>query len=266
MPGVPVEMKGIMEEKVLPVLKEKFQLTPIYHKTILTQGIGESFLSEKISSWEDNLPEGFKLAYLPSAGMVRLRLSASGKNEKIITKQAESEITKLDKLIHENIYGYDDDRLEVLVGRLLREQKKTISTAESCTGGFIAHRITTIPGSSEYYTGSVIAYANEVKIKELNVDIATLENYGAVSEQVVKAMAQNSIKKFKTDYAIACSGIAGPDGGTAEKPVGTVWIAIADYDRVFTKKLNLGTVRERVILETAQHALNSLRKMLIGEL
>ena len=176
------------------------------------------------------------------------------------------EALKLKALIGEYIYGYENDRLEGLIGRLLRDQKKTISTAESCTGGFIAHKITSIPGSSEYYIGSVVAYANEIKVNELNVDFHILEKYGAVSEEAVKSMALNVRKKFKTDYSIACSGIAGPDGGTAEKPIGTVWIAVSNPEKTITRKLQLGTNRERVILETAQHALNVLRKMLIHEI
>ena len=266
MPGVPSEMKGLMEKIILPKIKERFPLVPIVHKTILTQGAGESFLSDLISSWEDNLPSNLKLAYLPAAGMVRLRITANGENEETLRKEVENEALKLKALIGEYIYGYENDKLEALIGRLLREQKKTICTAESCTGGFIAHKITSIPGSSEYYIGSVVAYANEIKINELNVDMLTLETHGAVSEQVVKAMASNARKKFKTDYSIACSGIAGPDGGTADKPVGTVWIAVSNFEKIITRKLQLGTSRERVILETAQHSLNTLRKMLIGEL
>jgi nicotinamide-nucleotide amidase len=265
MPGVPSEMKGLMENKVLPLLKQKFPLVPIVHKTILTQGIGESTLSEKISAWEDNLPENMKLAYLPEAGMVRLRITAFGKNENLLRNEVEEQAAKLDSLIGENIYGYESDKLEALVGKLLREKRKTICTAESCTGGYIAHKITSIPGSSEYYIGSVIAYANEVKVRELNIDMHLLETDGAVSEKVVKLMAENALKKFQTDYSIACSGIAGPGGGTTEKPVGTVWIAISNGNRTFSRKLQLGKSRERVILETAQNALNMLRKMILNE-
>ena len=266
MPGVPSEMKGLMEKIVIPKIKERFPLVPIIHKTILTQGIGESYLSDLISSWEDNLPSHIKLAYLPAAGMVRLRITAKGVDEEALLKEVNAEALKLKALIGEYIYGYENDRLEGLIGRLLRDQKKTISTAESCTGGFIAHKITSIPGSSEYYIGSIVAYANEIKVNELDVDFHIFEKYGAVSEEVVKSMASNVRKKFKTDYSIACSGIAGPDGGTAEKPIGTVWIAVSNPEKTITRKLQLGTNRERVILETAQHALNVLRKMLIHEI
>jgi nicotinamide-nucleotide amidase len=266
MPGVPTEMKGLVSNEMIPRLKERYVLPPYVHKTILTQGIGESTLSELIASWEDNLPASMKLAYLPASGMVRLRISATGKKETEIRLAVNEEVEKLKQIIPEHIYGYDEDRLEEIVGKLLRDQKKTISTAESCTGGFIAHRITSIPGSSEYYIGSVVAYANEIKTSELGVDMEVIEKYGAVSEQVVKQMASHAIKIFKTDFSIACSGIAGPDGGTTEKPVGTVWLAIASPEKIITRKLQLGNNRERVILETAQHALNLVRKILIGEL
>lgn len=266
LPGVPAEMKGLMKAEVLPRLKEKFKLVPIVHRTILTQGIGESFLAEKISDWEDRLPANMKFAYLPAAGTVRLRISAMGENEIELNKKVREESAKLEKLISEFIYGYEDDKLESIIGQLLLQQKKTISTAESCTGGYIAHKITSIPGSSEYYVGSLVGYANEMKIQELGVDMHTLEQFGAVSEQVVRTMVISAMKKFKTDYAIACSGIAGPGGGTSEKPVGTVWIAVANFDKIITRKLQLGSYRERVIQETANYSFNTLRKMLIGEL
>ena len=265
MPGVPAEMKGLIEKQVIPRLKERFNLVPIIHKTILTQGVGESFIADKISSWENKLPSNIKLAYLPETGMVRLRISAFGENESSLRKQVEHESDQLKELIGEYIYGYENDKLEGIVGKLLRDQKKTISTAESCTGGFIASKLTSIAGSSEYYMGSIIAYSNEVKLKKLNVDINTLERYGAVSEEVVRIMSSQAMKIFNTDYSIACSGIAGPDGGTPEKPVGTVWIAISSSDKTITCKLQLGKHRERVILETCQNALNMLRKMLISE-
>ena len=264
MPGVPVEMKGIMQNEALPVLKKKFSLPPIIHRTILTQGIPESFLADKISDWEDNLPSYLKLAYLPAAGTVRLRITGSGTDEKKLRKEVEERAEQLKPLIEEFIYGYEDETLEAIVGKLLFQQRKTISTAESCTGGYIAHRITSVPGSSEYYQGSVIAYSNEIKVKELGVDMNLLESFGAVSEEVVKAMAKNSLKRLGSDYAIATSGIAGPGGGTDLKPVGTVWLAIANHQSIVTRRLQLGRHRDRVIMETSQHALNMLRKMLLG--
>ena len=265
MPGVPTEMKGLMEHSILPLLKERFNLTPLVHKTILTQGVGESFLAEKITDWEDSLPVNMKLAYLPATGMVRLRISASGNNEDVLRKEVEAELQKLLEIIPEYVYGFDEEKLEEIVGKLLRHQNKTISTAESCTGGFIAHKLTSIPGSSEYYMGSIVAYSNEVKKNQLEVDMTTIENYGAVSENVVRQMANHALRIFNTDVSIACSGIAGPAGGTPEKPVGTVWIAIATRDKTITKKLQLGSHRERIIIETAQHALNMLRKILLNK-
>ena len=264
MPGVPYEMKGIMENEVLPRLINRFKLPPIQHRTILTQGIGESNLSDLISSWEDKLPPYMKLAYLPSPGMVRLRISANGTNESALRSEMESEVKKLISIAGEYIYGFEEEKLESIIGELLRQQGKTLSTAESCTGGYIAHKITTIPGSSDYYIGSVIAYANRIKEKFLDVDPNIFEVHGAVSEQAVKAMAAHVKEKFGTDYSIACSGIAGPGGGTEEKPVGTVWLALATPEQVITRKFLLGRVRERVIMEASQNALNLLRKALVG--
>jgi nicotinamide-nucleotide amidase len=265
MPGVPNEMKGLMNSHVIPALKKKFSLPAIIHKTILTQGIAESFLAEKISDWEDNLPPFIKLAYLPAAGMVRLRLTASGLDESKMRNEVENQVKLLQPIISDFIWGYDKDKLEEIVGKLLLEQRKTLSTAESCTGGIIAHRITSVPGSSEYYQGSIVAYANEIKVNQLNVDIEMLESFGAVSEEVVTFMAKNALKRFNSNYAIATSGIAGPGGGTALKPVGTVWLAIASNEKIITRKLQLGQHRERVIMETSHHALNMLRKMLLGQ-
>jgi len=266
MPGVPHEMTVMMEKDVLNILKTKFKTPFILHKNILTQGIGESFLSEMIEEWEDGLPANIKLAYLPSPGMVRLRLTGYGDNDVELKKQIAGEINKLNALAGEYIYGYDDDTLEALVGKLLKEKKQTLATAESCTGGYIAHRITNVPGSSEYYIGSVIPYSNRIKEDFLDVRKEIIKTDGAVSEEVVKQMAQHIKSKFKTDYAIACSGIAGPGGGTPEKPVGTVWIAIATPDELVTKKLQLGSSRERVIMETSLNAMNMLRKILTGTL
>jgi len=266
MPGVPYEMKAMMENEVLPRLQKLFSGTKIFHKTVLTQGIGESFLSDMIEKWELNLPENIKLAYLPAAGLLRLRLTATGSDEQALKRTVDAEIKKLGEIAGEYIYGYDDDSLEKIVGRLLTEKKATLSTAESCTGGYIAHRITTVPGSSNYFIGSVVAYSNRIKENSLDIPKDIIEKYGAVSKETVVAMAENISKKFRTDYSIAVSGIAGPDGGTPEKPVGTVWLAIAHPNGIFTTKLQLGNFRERVIMETSLHALNNLRKILIGQL
>jgi nicotinamide-nucleotide amidase len=260
---VPHEMKTMMENVVLNMLKEKFKTPFIMHRTILTQGIGESYLADKIEDWENNLPTNMKLAYLPAAGMVRLRLSATGEHDAKLTKAMDEQLDILDSIAGEFIYGYENDTLEALVGKLLKSKKKTLSTAESCTGGYIAHRITSVPGSSDYYTGSIVAYANKIKENFLDINDSVLKSNGAVSEEVAKLMALHVKEKFQTDYSIACTGIAGPDGGTVDKPVGTVWIAIGTPDGVMTKKLQLGHHRERVIRETSLHALNMLRKILL---
>jgi len=266
MPGVPYEMKSMMEETVLPKLKKLFSGGAIVHKTIWFQGIGESFLSDMIEKWELALPPNLKLAYLPSAGILRLRLTATGSDEKQLHQKIKQEVEKLSALAGEFIFGEDDDTLEKLTAKLLTDRKLTISTAESCTGGYIAHRITTVPGSSAYYMGSVVAYDNSIKENFLDINPSLIEKYGAVSEEVVIDMAKAVKSKFKTDFAIACSGIAGPSGGSDEKPVGTVYLAIAHQKGIFAKKLLLGTERERIIRETALHALNNLRKILLDKL
>lgn len=260
MPGVPREMKAMMDENVIPLLKEKFKTPFIFHKNILTQGIGESMLAELIEDWENKLPPDIRLAYLPSTGQVRLRLSASGASKEDIIRRVEEQVESLKRIAGKYIYGYDDDTLEKIVGELLRKKNKTICTAESCTGGYIAHKITSIPGSSDYFKGSVIAYANEVKENILNVGAQLIQKHGAVSEEVVRLMGENALKILNADFAIACSGIAGPDGGTEEKPVGTVWIAVASSLGVKTRLLHLGTGRMKVIEETSLNSLNLLRK------
>lgn len=265
MPGVPNEMKFLMESEVIPRLKEKYSLAPIVHKTILTQGIGESFLSDLIEKWELALPPYMKLAYLPSAGMVRLRITASGENENSLRIEVEKQAEELQKLIPDFIYGFEGDQLESQIGELLIKKGKTLSTAESCTGGFIAHKITSVAGSSKYYIGSIIPYSNDLKTGLLNVNPELIKKHGAVSSEVVTEMAQLVRKKLNTDFSIATSGIAGPTGGSDEKPVGTVWIAISSEKRTFSWKVQLGSNRLRIISETALHALNVLRKELISQ-
>jgi nicotinamide-nucleotide amidase len=268
MPGVPYEMKAILTNQVIPKLKSLFNLPSIFHKTVLTQGIGESVLSEMISAWEDSLAsENIKLAYLPAPGMVRLRLSTKGENENQLKERVNKKIEELKILIPEYIYGYEifgeePETLEMMVGKMLKEKNKTLSTAESCTGGYISHLITKVPGSSNYYIGSVISYAYEIKEKELNVPHEIIMKHGAVSQPVVEQMAKAIREKYKTDYSISASGIAGPDGGTPEKPVGTVWIAVATPDKVISEKFLFGGNRERNIQKTANAALNMLKKEL----
>lgn len=267
MPGVPYEMKGIMAESVLPMLREKFGLPNIIHRTILTQGIGESMLAEKIEVWENSLAaEKIKLAYLPSPGMVRLRLSVEGNDKEELLKAVNKKIAEVMSIIKGYVFGFDEDTLEKVVGNLLKKEKRTLSTAESCTGGLVAHMLTSVPGSSEYYWGSIVSYSYEVKTNELNVPVEMLEKFGAVSEETVKQMAIGVRERLKTDYSIAISGIAGPDGGTDDKPVGTVWIAVAKEDFVFAKKFQFGDNRERNILRSSIMALAMLRKMILGEL
>jgi nicotinamide-nucleotide amidase len=268
MPGVPFEMKALMTEQVVPKLKLRFRFPAIFHKTVLTQGIGESSLAELISDWEDNLGAAqIKLAYLPSPGLVRLRLSTIGEDEKQLIAAVDKEIDSLKRIAGDYIYGYEtygeeQKTMGELTGELLKQQKKTVSTAESCTGGYISHLLTSVPGSSSYYIGSVISYSYDIKINELNIPSEMLRKYGAVSRNVVELMAQNIRKKYKTDYSIATSGIAGPSGGSTEKPVGTVWIAIASPDNVISEKFLFGNNRERNIQKAAHTALNMLKKEL----
>jgi len=265
LPGVPYEMKSLLKSEVIPRLQQRYSPLSIVHRTILTQGIGESFLSDLLEGWEKSLPPPLHLAYLPQPGIVRLRLTGSGPDKNLLTGQVEREVKKLYNLIPEYIYGTEEETLEEIIGRMLTERNCTLSTAESMTGGYIAHLITRIPGSSVYYKGSVIAYSNEIKQKELGVREESLIAHGAVSEVVVLEMVLGVRQKFGTDYAIATSGIAGPDGGTANKPVGTSWIAIATPNGHQTFHYLMGDERERNIRKTALQALNLLRKAILSE-
>ena len=259
MPGVPYETKAMITDTVIPLLKERCKLPEIINQMVYTQGIPESMLAEVIGDWEDNLPKLIKLAYLPSLGRVKLRLSAVGKDRLAMHGVIDEQVDLLKKLIPDSIYSEDNEDLGTYVGELLKSKNKTLSTAESCTGGYISHLITRVAGSSDYYKGSVIAYANEVKIAELGVSSIDIEQYGAVSQQVVEQMAVGVQQKMKTDYAIATSGIAGPTGGSDEKPVGTVWIAIATPEGVVSKKHQFGKLRDVNIERAAMIALGMLR-------
>lgn len=259
LPGVPFEMEALMEKYILPRLTDEYNNLQVVHKTVLTQGIGESYLAELIKDWELNLPPYMKLAYLPQPGIVRLRLTAYGEKKEEMIREVESQVDILKNIIPDQIFGFGTDTLEEVAGKMLKEKKMTLSTAESCTGGFLAHLITSVPGSSEYYTGSVIAYSNRIKHEILGVSEKSLEEYGAVSEQVVKEMAEGVRIKFNTDFSVATSGIAGPDGGTVEKPVGTVWIAVASENRTITRKFMFGEHRGRNIKRSALAVLNLLR-------
>ncbi len=265
MPGVPYEMMHMTENEILPRLQQTGKTRSIYHKNILTQGLPESMLAEKIEEWENNLPSFIKLAYLPSQLMVRLRLSAYGSDPEFLKTEVEKQITVLKTIIPGHIFGYDDQTLAGVVGEMLTHTGCTLSIAESCTGGNVAHSITSSPGASVYFKGSVVAYSNEIKQQLLDVKQESLEKYGAVSEQVAREMAVGVKKRMGTDYAVSTTGIAGPDGGTEEKPVGTVWIAVAGKNMVFTKKFNFGHNRERNILRSTQSALNLLRCLIMKE-
>lgn len=262
MPGVPFEMKGIMQDDILKSLVQHFSTPVILHKTVMTQGIGESVMAQMLEEWEGDLPACVKLAYLPSPGVLRLRMSLTGDNRKELEGIVEEQLFKLEKIISKNIFGYDDQPMELAVAKLLSDKAKTLGTAESCTGGNIAHLITSHAGSSAYFKGSIVAYSNEVKENVLQVNGADLEKYGAVSQEVVEQMAGGAQKLLNTDYAIATSGIAGPDGGTEEKPVGTVWIAVAGPEEVISHKFDLYKNRERNIRVASLNALNMLRKIL----
>ena len=265
MPGVPYEMKHIVTEEVLPRMKDVDGKMHIIHKTILTQGIGESFLSDLIAPWEQNLPSGIQLAYLPSPGTVRIRLTGKGHDLQQVSEMVGVEARKLESLIPQYIWGFDRDTLEAATGRLLEERGKTVGTAESCTGGHIAHRITSVAGSSAWFRGSIVAYSNQIKEKLLHVPQPILEEHGAVSRQVVEAMATNALDVLGTDFSIAVSGIAGPGGGTAEKPVGTVWIAVASKNAVKSRKFQFGDSRDRNILRSTLAALSMLRDFILKQ-
>jgi nicotinamide-nucleotide amidase len=263
MPGVPYEMKTMMETQVIPKIRDTFSLPVIAHRTFLTQGIGESILSEMISSWEDALPNNMKLAYLPSPGMVRLRISALGENEVQVASEVQQQATSLYNLIGQHIYGEGDQTIEAIIIDILRKTNKRLSLAESCTGGNIAHLLTSIPGASDAFVGGAVVYTNTMKVDVLGVNPQTLTNYGVVSEEVVREMALGAIRKFNSDFAIAVSGVAGPGADKDGNPVGSVWIAIAGKDFTEAKKFQFSTNRERNITMASYSALNYLRKQLI---
>ncbi len=263
MPGVPFEMEYLMQHEVMPRLQTRFNALPSAHKTLLTAGEGESVLAEFLKDFEENLPPQVKLAYLPSITRVRLRLTVTDSDPKFVEKILHEKFREMEGLLPPKlIAGYDDDTLEGVIGRILKEKKLTLSTAESCTGGYLAHLVTSVPGSSSYFMGSVVSYANEVKMKQLGVKEETLRQHGAVSEQTVQEMVAGAIRLLGTDIAVATSGIAGPDGGTPEKPVGTVWIAVGNRERTVARKLSLSKNRLVNIQYSGYTALNMLRLFL----
>ena len=262
MPGVPYEMKHLVSERVLPRLLGNAQLRPIVHRTILTAGTGESVIAQRIEDFENSLPHSIKLAYLPNLGIVRLRLTATGDDEAALNQLLEQKKAEIHTLIPEFVFGEEIETLEEVLGRKLKEKGVMLGTAESCTGGYIAHKITSIPGSSAYFGGSVVTYSNELKTKLLNVNPETLKTHGAVSEETVREMVEGALDTLDVDYAIAVSGIAGPDGGTPDKPVGTIWTAVGNRQEIITKKLTLTKYRMRNIQLTSNLTLNMLRKFI----
>lgn len=269
MPGVPFEMKSIVTNELIPLLKNRFQNHHIViHKEIITAGIGESALSELIEPWELALPKHITLAYLPSPGKLMLRLTGRSDHgeEKILNEELEHQLTLLKKISKSYIISDQNQALEEVIGTLLKQKKGKMAVAESCTGGYLAHLITSVPGSSEYFEGGLVSYSNHIKKEILNVRELNLKKHGAVSEFVVNDMAINTMGLFDVDYTIAISGIAGPSGGTPEKPVGTVWIAVADPVKVIAEKFTFGSEggREVVIQRAARAALYMFYKLLKG--
>jgi nicotinamide-nucleotide amidase len=264
LPGVPHEMKGLIIKEVIPVIVKEFQLPAIVHRTAFTAGQGESMIAELLKDFEPSLPAHIKLAYLPNYGMVKLRLTSSGADKNTVEKEIEPYFIKLQELVKDFLVTNEDKGLEQVIGEILREKKLTMGTAESCTGGYIAHLITSVAGSSDYYKGSVISYDNDVKEQMLGVNHSTIEQHGAVSEEAAREMVNGLIKRLGVDFAIAASGIMGPGGGSAEKPVGTVWIAAGNRNKTETLQLHLRFDRERNISMTASNALNFLRKFILA--
>jgi nicotinamide-nucleotide amidase len=264
LPGVPYEMKYLIENQVIPKLVHEYQRPYIIHKTILTYGQGESHVAERIEDWENQLPECIKLAYLPSPGRVRLRLTARGENKHQLEEAIAANVKSLNAIIHDIIVGFEeDDTIEVVLGRILKEKKQTIATAESCTGGKIAQLVASVPGASTYFKGSVVAYATEVKTKVLGISDAFITEHSVVSKEVASAMALSVQKMMQTDYAIATTGNAGPTKGDADAEVGTVCIALATPNGVIVEEFNFGQPREKVIDRAVIKSLEMLQKEIL---
>jgi nicotinamide-nucleotide amidase len=263
LPGVPHEMKGLMMDQVIPALLKEFTMPAIIHRTAFTAGQGESMIAELLLDFEASLPQHIKLAYLPNYGMVKLRLTATGKRKEEVEKELDPWFEQLQVLVKEYLVTNEDEGLEIVIGKVLKAKGRTMGTAESCTGGYIAHLITSIPGSSAYYKGSIVSYGNEIKKNILGVQESTLKSTGAVSKETVIEMVKGALTTLDVDYAVATSGIMGPDGGSERKPVGTVWIAVGNKDSIDTLKLNLRFDRLRNINLTASNALNFLRKFIL---
>ncbi|MBR3566227.1 MAG: CinA family nicotinamide mononucleotide deamidase-related protein [Paludibacteraceae bacterium] len=265
MPGVPYEMQYAITNHVIPRLQQEFPNETIaLHHTTIVEGIPESALALQLEQWETSLPDYMHLAYLPAQGLVRLRLDAVSKqySQDELRQQLDQQVTQLTDILGDAIIAQEDDALEVVLGKILKSKGQTIATAESCTGGTIASLLAKHAGSSEFYLGSVVSYSNEVKHNVLGVSLSDLEQYGAVSEPVVRQMAEGARRVVGADWALATSGIAGPGGGTADKPVGTIWIAVSGPDGTTAKCLHLGTLREQNILRTTQSILAMAIRMI----
>ncbi len=265
LPGVPYEMEALVLESVLPRLRAMGRIDTILHKTILTQGVPESVLAERLAGWENALPPDIRLAYLPGPMGVRLRLTTSGKEASVLERGIAEQTGKLLSLVGEAVYGFDDDTMAMAVGRLLLQRNAMLSVAESCTGGHISHLLTLTPGCSQWYAGGITAYANSIKTELLQVPGATLAAHGAVSRETATAMAQGVRALLGTPYSLATTGIAGPTGGSPGKPVGTVWIAAASPGKLICEKFVFGDNRERNIIRTSQTALQMMRTLIAGE-
>ncbi len=264
LPGVPYEMKYLVEYEIIPKVVREYERPYIIHKTILTYGEGESKIAERIEDWENNLPTFLKLAYLPNPGRVRLRLTARGTDKEVLEKSIVDNVTSLTQIIGDIIVGFDEDEtIEVVLGRLLTQQKKTIATAESCTGGKIAQMLSSVSGASNYFKGSVVSYATETKIKVLGISEALIQKHSVVSAEVAQAMAISIQKLMQTDYAIATTGNAGPTKGDAEAEVGTVFIALASANEVVVHEFNFGQPREKVIDRTVNKSMELLQKEIL---
>jgi nicotinamide-nucleotide amidase len=266
LPGVPYEMQWLTNEKVVPIILEKFKLGVIAHRTLLTAGVGESFLAESILDFEKNLPEHIKLAYLPSYGMVRLRLTGSSDDVTSLNHQLDTLFEQLKEHVQASIVTDKDEPIEVVVGRLLKDQNQTVSTAESCTGGYIGHLLSKHAGSSTFFTGSIVSYDNRIKTEFLDVPTSILKTVGAVSKEAVEQMAVAIRAKMNTDYGISVSGIMGPSGQTDEKPLGMVWIGVANKEKVVSKVFYLRFDRQKNIEVTANQAINLLRLLIINKI
>lgn len=263
MPGVPFEMKTMFAQQLIPMMLDISVKRVFLHKTVMTTGLGESWLADRIKVWEENLPKNLHLAYLPQPGIVRLRLSGLGTHAEILAAEVQTQVDSLTALIPDLIYGFDDKSMEEVVADLLKKQQKTIATAESCTGGYIAHLLTGIPGSSAYFKGAIVAYDNSIKSGLLDVNQQLLQTHGAVSKEVVEAMADGARAKLGVNLALATSGIAGPDGGTADKPVGTVWIALSSEKGTTSERFQFGEHRGRNIRRSGLSGLNMVRLWLL---